>query len=221
MGNSVASCVKDIINKSPFTSEMLIQEIISFANLAKFIKPKVEAMYGDSVNTSTIVMAIRRYASELKKKEELKVHGTIGYDISMKTNIYDINFTRNESFMSKLSTLYQKIHVDSGDFINVSIGSHEISLMVSQKYKDVVDKLLEGENIVARMQDLVALTIVFNDGDFLKTPGIMYLALRKLAWENINVFEIVSTTNILTFAIEKKDSLRAYATLQEFLNEEL
>ena len=68
---------------------------------------------------------------------------------------------------------------------------------------------------------MVALTIVFHDGNFLQTPGIMYLALRKLAWENINVLEIVSTMNVLTFAIKREDSMRAYATLQEFLNEEL
>jgi len=221
MSGSVASCVKDIINRSPFTSEMLMQEVISFSNLAKFLQPKVEAMYGTEVNPSAIVMAIRRYAEELKKSKNVSTPGNIEYDISMKTNIYDINFIRNEDFIPKLSTLYDKVHVDSGDFINVSIGSHEISLMVSEKYKSVVDQLLEGEEIVARMQDLVALTIVFHDGNFLQTPGIMYLALRKLAWENINVLEIVSTMNVLTFAIKREDSMRAYATLQEFLNEEL
>lgn len=221
MSGSVASCVKDIINRSPFTSEMLMQEVISFSNLAKFLKPKVEAMYGNPVNTSAIVMAIRRYADELKKNKTVSGHGNIEYDISMKTNIYDINFIRNEAFIKKLSTLYEKVHVDSGDFLNVSIGSHEISMMVSEKYRNVVDRLLEGEEIVARMQDLVALTIVFHDGNFLQTPGVMYLAVRKLAWENINVLEIVSTMNVLTFAIKREDSMRAYATLQEFLNEEL
>ena len=38
MSGSVASCVKDIINRSPFTSEMLMQEVISFSNLAKFLQ---------------------------------------------------------------------------------------------------------------------------------------------------------------------------------------
>ena len=151
MSGSVASCVKDIINRSPFTSEMLMQEVISFSNLAKFLQPKVEAMYGTEVNPSAIVMAIRRYAEELKKSKNVSTPGNIEYDISMKTNIYDINFIRNEDFIPKLSTLYEKVHVDSGDFINVSIGSHEISLMVSEKYKSVVDQLLEGEEIVARM----------------------------------------------------------------------
>lgn len=221
MPGSVAGCVKDIINRSPFISEMLIQEVISFSNLAKFIQPRVEVAYGSNVNTSAIVMAIRRYADDLKKNNQVPQHGNIEYDISMKTNIYDVNFIRNDAFISKLPLLYEKVHVDSGDFLNVTLGSHEISLMVSEKYKQVVDQMLEKENIVAKMTNLVALTIIFHDGDFLQTPGVMYLAVRKLAWENINVLEIVSTTNVLTFVIKKDDSLNAYVTLQEFLNEEL
>lgn len=221
MSGSVASCVKNVINRSPFISEMLIQEVISFSNLAKSIQGKVEAAYGESVNTSAIVMAIRRYADELKKDRVDTPKGSIEYDISMKTNIYDVNFLRNDAFISKMPELYDLVHVDSGDFLNITMGSHEISLMVSEKYKATVDKLLEGEKIVAKMNDLVALTIIFNDGDFLQTPGVMYLAVRKLAWENINVLEIVSTMNVLTFVIKREDSMNAYAVLQEFLDEEL
>ena len=66
---SVAAAVKTIINRSPFISEMLIQDVISFSNLAKSIQPKVEALYGESVNTAAVVMAIRRYADELKEAE--------------------------------------------------------------------------------------------------------------------------------------------------------
>ena len=221
MTGSVAGCVKNVINRSPFISEMLIQEVISFSNLAKFIKPKVEALYGQSVNSAAIVMAIRRYAEDLKRNKETRKQGTINYEISMKTNIYDVNFLRNDSFISSLPVLYERIRPESGDFLNVTLGSHEISLAVSEKYKPIVDELLAKEKIVSTMNDLVALTIVFHDGGFLETPGVLYLAVRKLAWENINVIEIVSTMNILTFVIKREDSLSAYAALQTFLKEEV
>ena len=221
MTGSVAGCVKNVINRSPFISEMLIQEVISFSNLAKFIKPKVEALYGESVNSAAIVMAIRRYAEDLKRNKEKRKQGTINYEISMKTNIYDVNFLRNDSFISSLPVLYERIRPESGDFLNVTLGSHEISLAVSEKYKPIVDERLAKEKIVSTMNDLVALTIVFHDGGFLETPGVLYLAVRKLAWENINVIEIVSTMNILTFVIKREDSLSAYAALQTFLKEEV
>ena len=220
MGQSIAACVKNIIDHSPFISEMLIQDIISFSNLAKFIQPRVQQMYSGSVSTSAIVMAIRRYAEELKARETAGKNGKIDYEILMKTNIYDVNLRRNDLFAGKLPEIYSSVHPENGDFINVTIGSHEITLSVSENARSNVDRILSDFEIVHSYTDLVALTILFH-GDYIQTPGITYLAVRKLAWEHINIIEIVSTMNVLTFIVSREDSHRAYQALEAFLDEEL
>ena len=221
MAGSAASCVKDVINRSPFISEMLIQEVISFSNLASFIKPKVEQLYGGEVSNASIVMAIRRYAQDLKKQNKVSDGGRkIDYELSMKTSIYDVNIARSKAFIESLPDLYDQVHPESGDFLNVSIGEHEIVVTVSDKHRALIDEMVKKEKVIARESDMVALTIVFKD-NFLETPGITYLATRKLAWENINIFEIVSTLKVLTFIIRRTDSLRADGVLLTFLDEEL
>ena len=220
MAASIASYVKTIIDRSPFISDMLIQDIASYSNLALSIKPKVEALYGAPVSDSSIVMAIRRYAEELRSKPKRSRSGSIDYEIQMKTNIYDVNLRRNDLFAGKLPEIYSSVHPENGDFINVTIGSHEITLSVSENHRAEVDELMKDQQVVHRYSDLVALTIVFH-GDFLQTPGILYLAVRKLAWENINIIEIVSTMNVLTFVIRREDSHKAYEALEAFLDEEL
>ena len=187
MAASIASYVKTIIDRSPFISDMLIQDIASYSNLALSIKPKVEEL---------------------------------NYEIQMKTNIYDVNLRRNDLFAEKLPEIYSSVHTDRGDFINVTIGSHEITLSVSENCRENVDRILSGFDIVHSYTDLVALTIVFH-GDYIQTPGITYLAVRKLAWEHINIIEIVSTMNVLTFIVSREDSHRAYQALEAFLDEEL
>ncbi len=222
MASSVAFYVKEIINRSPFISEMLIQEVISYSNLALFIKPKVEALYGSEVSSASIVMAIRRYTQDLKKLNHIdKRTQKIDYEIQMKTNIYDVNIKRSRSFIDNISTIYGLTNNENGDFINISIGEYEIVVTISDKYKSQLDSLLMGEKIINKEEDMVALTISFKGNNFLVTPGITYLATRKLAWENINIYEIVSTLNVLTFIIKKKDSLEAYGVLQAFFDEEL
>ena len=222
MASSVAYYVKEIINRSPFISEMLIQEVISYSNLALFIKPKVEALYGSEVSSASIVMAIRRYTQDLKKMNHIeKKSSRIDYEIQMKTNIYDVNIKRSPSFISNVPTVYSLVKSENGDFINLSIGEYEIVITISDKYRGALDTILAGENVINREDDMVALTISFKDNNFLETPGITYLATRKLAWENINIYEIVSTLNVLTFIIKKKDSLQAYGVLQAFFDEEL
>lgn len=217
---SISNCVKQIINRSPFINEMLAQNIISYSNLARFIQPKVEAMYGSEVKHSAIVMAVRRHGEDLQAEGAFPRRGKIEYEISVKTNIYDVNFVRSDAFVSRLSSLYDEVKPQKGDFLNVSIGSHEISLAVSDKFRAAVEEMVKGEEILHRNEDMVALTISFT-GDFLQTPGILYMATRKLAWENINLTEIVSTMNELTFVIERADSMRAYDVLQSFFDEEV
>lgn len=223
MATSVSSIVKRLINSSPFISEMLIEEVISFSNLAQYLKPKVEELYTGPVTLPSIVMAIRRYAEELKKENHLKEKGRkkIEYELSMKSNIYDVNITFSRTFISKLPQLYSLVRQEAGDFINVSVGEREIVIVVSDKYKNYLDELTKKENITQQEKDMVAVSIFFKDETFLETPGVTYLATRKLAWENINIYEIVSTLKGLTFIIKKEDSIRAYALLQAFLDEEL
>lgn len=222
MSLSVAGCVKEIINKSPYLSEMLSLDLVSFSNLARFIQGEVEAMYGRSVNEASIIMAARRYAKELQDltKPEKGRDGSIGFEISMKTNIYDVNLRRSDENAAALMSLYGLVKPSQGDFLNVSIGSHEISLSVSDKYRSAVDDLINEDDVIHRFTDLVALTILFK-GDFLQTPGILYLAARKLAWEGINIIEVLSTMNVLTFVIRKDESSRAYEALNAFLSDEL
>lgn len=215
MAESVSSYVKRIVDKSPFIHEMLISGILSYSNYADAIQPEVEKLCGAKVKNAAIVMALRRYAEELKGREKEQKGGNVDYQIVMKTNIFDLNLVRRDSFIAKLGPLYSQISPEKGDFLNISLGSHEISLAVSEKYRSLVEQLSE-EDILHRMEDLVALSLVFT-GDFLQTPGIVYEAVRRLAWEEINVIEIVSTMNELTFVIRRQDSMRAFEVLQSFL----
>ena len=217
MADSVSSCVKRIVDKSPFNHEMLINGILSFSNYASSIQGEVQKAYGKEVKASAIVMALRRYAEELRKGSHKKSVGNVEYGIVMKTNIFDLNLVRRDSFISKLGALYGQISTEKGDFLNITLGSHEVSLAVSEKYRSLVSELAKDEEVLHQMDDLVALSLVFT-GDFLQTPGIVYEAVRHLAWEQINVIEIVSTMNELTFVIKREDSMKAFDVLQGFLS---
>src|SRR5690554_5161692 len=116
---SVSSAVKRIIDRTPFMYEMLIQGILSYSNYASSIQKSVEELHGKPVNTSAIVMAIRRYAEQLRKKEAEQKEFDIRYEMRMKTNIFSINLKRSDSVMGKLAKVYQLISPYAGDFLNV------------------------------------------------------------------------------------------------------
>ncbi len=218
MGSTVAQEVKEIIDKSPFLSEMLIRDIASYSNLAQEIRPKIEVKLNRSVNPPAIIMALRRYAEELKAESGSKKKLSMNYELSMKTNIFDVNLQRNEQSLKILNRLYDNVQLEKGDFLNVSLGTFEMSIAISDKYTDTLKDLIKGETVLNEFRDLVAINIAFS-GNFVETPGLVYLAVRKLAMENINVIEILSTMNVLTFVIERSESMIAYEVLQSFLED--
>ncbi|MFO7849411.1 MAG: hypothetical protein R6V67_05585 [Spirochaetia bacterium] len=215
---SVSSEVKRLLNKKPFLFEAFGRGILSYGNLAVEFKPFIEKALGKEVKESAIVMALRRYAEEIKERPELSEYrkGRLSCEILMKTNICDFNVYKSENLLERLKELYEMINIGRGDFLNVSVGNEEVSIAVSDKYEEQISAFLEGEKILDHKERLVSLTMLFS-GDFLQTPGIVFQALRRLAWENINVYEIISTMTELTVVIKKEDSTRGYEALQDFI----
>jgi aspartokinase len=213
---SVSGMVKRLLNQKPFLLEAFERGILSYGSLAEEFKPIVEQSLNKEVKESAIVMALRRYADDVQRKAPSIRENRLSCEIVMKTNICDFNMRKTENLLPRLKELYGIVNLGRGDFLNVTIGSDEISIAVSDKYEqEIRDFLGDQENLDFR-DGLVSLTLIFS-GDFLHTPGVVFQALRKLAWENINVYEIISTMTELTVVIERNDSTRGYEALQEFI----
>ena len=126
----------------------------------------------------------------------------------------DFNIIKSNNLLNKIKNLYSLVNFEKGDTLNIILGSNEVSIVTNEKYKDKFSNFLKGEKILNKEFDLVALTIVFGSKDFFDTPGILFTSTRKLAWEQINIYEIISTMTELSFILSKKDSMKAYNALQ-------
>jgi aspartokinase len=214
---SISKIVKKLTEEQPFLLEALNRGIINFGNLAAEFKPKIEVELEKDVTESAIIMALRRYAEEIKGKIGTSHKTQLSCEITMKTNICDFNVVKTPGLLQKLKTFYKIADLGRGDFLNITIGSHEVSIAISQKHHKQIEDNLAVERVLNKQLNLVALTIVFSD-DFIHTPGITYQVLQVLAWKNINLLEIISTLTELTVVIEKKDSIKSYEVLHELLD---
>ena len=209
--------VKKALSENSFLLEAISKDLISYGNLAEQLKPEIEQELGKKVKDSAIVMALRRYAEELQSfDKKIKKFGFKG-EIIMRTNIMDFNVIKSSSLLNKIKNLYSLVDFERGDTLNIILGSNEVSIVANEKYREKISTFLKGEKIIKKEFDLVALSIIFDTKDFISTPGVIFTAIRKLAWEQINIFEIVSTMTEMTFVLSKKDSMRAYNALQELV----
>lgn len=214
---TISHLVKKIVKENSFLLEGMAKDIISYGSLAEQLKDEIEKELGKKVKESAIVMALRRHSEELKGFDK-KIKFDFRGEIIMRTNIIDVDVVKSQNLLSKIKNLYNIVDFEKSDVLNVVLGNNEISIITNEKYKEKLFDFLKGEKILNKEIGLVALTIIFNSKDFVYTPGVIFSAVRKLAWENINIYEIVSTMTELTFIINKDDSIKAYNLLNELVN---
>ena len=162
-------------------------------------------------------MALRRYADELQSFDKKIRKFSFNGEIIMRTSMMDFNVIKSGSLLNKIKNLYELVDFERGNTLNIILGSNEVSIVANEKYKEKLSDFLKGEKIINREFDLVALTIIFGNKDFFDTPGVIFTAIRRIAWEQINIYEIISTMTELTFILNKKDSIKAYNALQELV----
>ncbi|MDO8643288.1 MAG: hypothetical protein Q7R76_06980 [Candidatus Woesearchaeota archaeon] len=215
---TVSHLVKKIIAERPNLQEAILENIVSFANLAEHLQPRIERELGTGVQTQSIVMALRRHAEELNGRVSAPRSFRLVSEIIMKTNLCDITLVKTPSAVEKIRTLHSLIDVHKGETLNAIYGNYEVTLVLPQKHLDAAKKILKSEKILNTATNLVALTLSMTK-DFFTTPGVLALATRKLAWENINICENISTMTELIFIIAEKDATRAYNVFQELMVE--
>jgi hypothetical protein len=212
---TISHVVQDIINKRVFLQEVIRHGIVSYNKLAENIKPDIEKELSKKVKHNAIVMALRRYAGKPEEKKE-KISFSYFRETLLKTDICYIVIEESETSLSRIQRLYKEIEFKHGGIFNVIQGNYEAGIITNQRYKDKFLELLRDEKILKVVEDLVVLSLEYSK-DFSATPGILYNVTRFIAWENINIFNVLHTPRELSFIISKKDTMRCYNTLERMV----
>jgi len=212
---TISHIVQKLVSNRVFIQETMNQGIISYGSLAKQLKPEIENELGKPVKTHAIVMALRRYTETLKK-----THKTIQFDYSseiiLKTDICDISVLSSQKLFSKLKKLYDIIQFEKGNILNIIHGRSEVSIVTNERYYEKLLHQLKEEKILNTEKNLISLTLTYSK-EFLYTPGVIFNTVRNIAWENINIYEIVSTNSELTLILHKKDAIKGYQALEKLM----
>jgi aspartokinase len=128
----------------------------------------------------------------------------------------DIAVLRSPTLLNKLKKIYEIVNFEKGDILNMIHGRYEVSIVTNERYREKTIGLLKDENLLNIEKNLISLTLTYSK-DFFSTPGVIFNVVRNIAWENINIYEIVSTNTELTVIIHKKDAVRGYEALEKLV----
>lgn len=210
---TVSNIVKKLLERELLIQESINRNIISYSLLAKYLKPEIEQEMGKKIKDSAVVMALRRHASDVKTSYSKP---SFRYAIeTIKTDICYVVLEESPDLLHKLKDFYSIVDFKRGGILNIIQGNFEVSIITNMRYKEKLLDLLYEKSILETVDDLVSISLTYST-NFLFTPGILYDVSRFLAWENINVLDLILTKTEISIIISKKDLMRCYKTLGRF-----
>lgn len=213
---TIPNAVEEVIKKKPFLESALVEGLINLSALARQLKPEIEKKVGKEVNDSAVIMALNRLVPRLELMSAMKfkkVVENIG-DIIVRSSLADIAFANSNTLFEKQAILLDRVRSMKDVFCTFSQGIYETTLVVSNSIIGLVEEIFIQETLIAKTDNLSSITVKLPTENTV-CPGVYYYIFKELAWDNINITEVISTTNEFTVVINDEDIHRAFTILME------
>jgi len=213
---TIASCVEEILLAQPFLEEALSRNIINYSALAEELQKPVSVMLHKSVKSGAIMMALRRYnppkdlGSSIKLKRVLQNLG----DITVRSNLSDFTFQNSRTLIDSHVKILEQIGAKPTIFYAFTRGIHESNIIISSSEKNKIIKGFSKENQLGLQENLSAISISLPENNS-KITGLYYQIFKRLAWEGIALYEVVSTTNEFTILVEDYLVDKAFSVIKK------
>jgi len=213
---TISHIVNKIVNDKIYLHEAISKKIASYGSVAKQIKPEVDKELGRDADHFAIVTALRRYSEKINNKFKEVAFDTKFSEVNLKTHIIDINVLKTQVLFDKLKRFYDLIDFEKGDILHIIYGRTHVAIVTNERYKHKVLDLLQNQKIKKVEENLVALSFTVGRKR-IDLPGVLFQITRSLAWENINIREIISVDVEVTFIVDKKDAIKGYNALERLI----
>jgi len=215
---TIAQVVNTIISRKPFLAESLAEGIINISSLSRLILPEVEELMQKTVQNGAVVMVLNRFTHQVDLQASLrirKIFKKIG-NIIVRTNLSAICVRNSENLVDKQRQIIHIAIAQTDVFYTFVQGVFESTMVISSVIVVQCIKIMQEETIVDQKHDLSSITLKLPVGS-INQPGIYYFILRSLAWEGINIIEVISTSHEFTIVVKQHDVDKAFSALNLIL----
>jgi aspartokinase len=214
---SIATKVERIVMESSFLTEGLRRGLINLSELARQLQPQLESDLWKPVGQAAVVMALRRVAERLpeEQRSEIALTRKTG-ELTTRTELTEYTFRYSDSIHECHRQLLAKAEPLRGAFVTVTRGVNEVMVICSRMLTGVVEEVFAGERLLARQDNLNAVTLHLNP-DTSRAPGIYHTILKQLAWDKINLVNMICTYTELTILLEQNQTGAAFAVLSKLV----
>lgn len=210
---TVSQVVEDIVRRSPFLAEVLIEDIANISSIARKIRPQVQKKLLENVTEEAISMALRRMGGKVKPSLSGFIFLKDLNNITVRSNVVEFIIPNSTDITKIYQELLNKVELKDDVFLNISRGLFESIIIIGANFEKDVETLLKTQKKFYKIKDLSSITIKLPT-ETITTPGVYYPILKALAWNGINIIEVISIGSELSLLFKSKDVDRAFSTIK-------
>lgn len=161
-------------------------------------------------------MALRRYKPPTALSNTNKISKAIKSlgDITVRSGLVDFTVVNSNTLIHNHVKLLEKIKEKTKLFYTFTRGIHESNIIISNDLKAFVIAHLENENCIAMQDNLSAISLDLPEENS-RISGLYYHFFKRLAWDGIPLYEVLSTTNEFTILIEDAYVDKAFSAIKK------
>jgi hypothetical protein len=216
--HSIAHKVEQLVSESAFLTEGLAQGLLNLSELARQLRPQLETDLWKPVGQAAVVMALRRLAERMppgRKAQPILLTPRMN-ELTTRNELSISTFRLSDSSHECQRQLLALAEPYPGMYVTVTRGVHEMLVVCSRPLTRLVDQAFGAERLLARVDQLTALTLRLNP-DTRMTPGIYHAVLKQLAWDKISVINMMCTFSELTILLEQSQTGAAFTALSQIV----
>ncbi len=216
----LSKVIEKLINQSPFIQEAIAEGLINISSLARKLNPEIQKITGKDVSDSAIIMAIKRMPPGTNQKIELKIKNFMSDlgDLIVRSNLIKTTYKNYVGISQDQAQFLTQIKDVSDNFYTVSRGVSETTIITNVQFSEKLKGIFKQNEVLSQSQNLSAITMKLPTVNT-EISGVYYYLLKKIAWEGINLTEVISTTNEFTIVVDTKMVSHAFSVLMELKTE--
>ncbi|MBI2022683.1 hypothetical protein HYS97_02455 [Candidatus Daviesbacteria bacterium] len=168
-----------------------------------------------SIQPGAVIMALKRLENKLS--QQVISSGPNNYlglgDLTLRSNLAEFTYKNSPTLLDKIRKILLKVDREKSSFLTFTHGLFETTLIVSKNIEVDIKQVFTKEELRSKFSDLSAITLLLPK-EIVGIPGAYYQILKTLAWENINIIEVVSNYTELTIVLEDREVDKAFSALK-------
>jgi aspartokinase len=216
---SIAEVAKNIVLQHPSIIDCMKMDIINYSSLATLIKSEIEnVIKTKKIRNEAIKVALIRFSQEISGKWKL-TEERISWllknsTVELKSDIVVVT-VKQALLVDKLGEL-MKI-ASKSRFFQLTQGTRTFTISCDKKIIDEIIMEVGGEKNVEKIIDDQSAIIIVSPVEVIEIPGFVSYVTTQLAWNGINITQIISCHEDTILIVDRKDAQKAYNIIEDMI----